>query len=61
MNITEETKRWPQNLSIEFYINENHEWYLISWMNGQPHLTQIDKMTNTEIGDLVINEIKECL
>lgn len=57
MNITEETKRWPQHVSLEFYINEDHQWFLV---NGND-LIQIDKMTNTEIGQLVINEIKECI
>lgn len=62
MNITEETKRWPQHVSLEFYINENHEWMLVTPMiNGQKEYTRIDKMTNTEIGDLVIKEIKECI
>lgn len=57
MNIIEETKRWPQYVDLEFYINEDHQWFLV---NGND-LIQIDKMTNTEIGDLVINEIKECI
>ena len=61
MNITEETKRWPEKVSIEFYVNEDHQWFLVNWVDGQQHFTQIDKMTNTEIGDLVINEIKECI
>lgn len=61
MNITEETKREPLHLTIDFYINENNEWYIVDWVHGQKNPTRIDDLSAIEIGDLVINEIKECL
>ena len=61
MNITEDNKREPVRLNIDFYINENNEWYIVNWIDGQKSYTQIDWLSNEEIGKLIVNEIKECI
>lgn len=61
MNITEDNKREPVHLNIEFYINENNEWYIVDWIDGQKNLTRIDDLSNEDLALLVINEINECI
>jgi hypothetical protein len=60
-NITEETKRDPERINLEFYINENHQWFLVDWNGTNKNYTQIDNLTNAEVGKLIINSIKDCL
>ena len=61
MNITEDNKREPLHITIDFYINENNEWYIVNWIDGQKNLTRIDDLSNEDLALLVINEINDCL
>jgi hypothetical protein len=57
MNITEDNKRWPERISIDFYVNEDHQYFMIDG-NDKIHL---DPLTDDEIGKLVIKTINECI
>jgi hypothetical protein len=62
MNITEESKRWPERISIDFYVNEDHQWFLVEYDSyGNKDLTRVDDLTPCVFGQLVIKTINECI